>query len=327
MTTASAAADLHAALEGEREIAIVRDFDAPRELVWEAWTDPGHIGRWWGPKGFTTTTSSMDVRPGGAWRFVMHGPDGRDYQNSIVYVEVVRPQRLVYEQTGDEGAKPVRFQVTVTFEERGKGTRLSMRMTFPSPKTRDYVIATYGALEGLNETIGRLAQYVPGMAAAKEFAVAREFDAPRDLVWKAWTETDRLSRWWGPKGFTMLSCTIDLRPGGVFHYGMRAPDGGTMWGKWVFREIAAPERLVFLSSFSNEKGETTRAPFSADWPLEVHSTLTLAESAGRTVVTMRGRPHGATDAERRLFESFFGSMRQGWGGTLDQLEAYLSGAR
>ena len=122
----------------------------------------------------------------------------------------------------------------------------------------------------------------------------------------------------------MLSCTNDLRPGGVFHYGMKAPDGSTMWGRWVYREVAPPERLVFLSSFSNEKGEAARAPFSEDWPLEVLSTLTLAERGGRTMVTLRGVAHGATEAERRMFESFFGSMQQGWAGTLDQLGEFLA---
>ncbi|HKD17619.1 MAG TPA: SRPBCC domain-containing protein [Thermoanaerobaculia bacterium] len=164
------------------------------------------------------------------------------------------------------------------------------------------------------------------MSTGEEFVVTREFDAPRDLVWKAWTEVERLKQWWGPKGFTMLSCTNDLRPGGAFHYGMRAPDGGVMWGKWVYREVVSPERLVFLSSFSNEKGEVTRAPFSADWPLQVFSTLELAERRGRTTVTMRGVPHEATEAERKTFASFFGSMQQGWGGTLDQLGEFLARA-
>jgi uncharacterized protein YndB with AHSA1/START domain len=162
------------------------------------------------------------------------------------------------------------------------------------------------------------------VSVGEEFVLTRDFDAPRDLVWKAWTEAERLKHWWGPKGFTMLSCTNDLRPGGVFHYGMKTPDGGVMWGKWVYREIVPPERLVFLSSFSNEKGDVTRAPFSADWPLQVYSTLELSERGGRTTVTMRGVPHEATEAERKMFVSFFGSMQQGWAGTLDQLGEFLA---
>jgi uncharacterized protein YndB with AHSA1/START domain len=147
-------------LVGDREIAAVRLFDAPRELVWKVWTDPEHVGKWWGPDGFTTTTHSMEVKPGGVWRFVMHGPDGRDYQNKITYVEVVKPQRLVYKHGGDKEVEPVNFQVTVTFRDQGNKTRVDMRMVFPSANARDHVIKTYGAFEGLKQHLGRLEAYL-----------------------------------------------------------------------------------------------------------------------------------------------------------------------
>ena len=111
--------------------------------------------------------------------------------------------------------------------------------------------------------------------AEKAFVISRMFDAPRDLVWKAYTEADRLKKWWGPKGFTMLQCEIDLRPGGIFHYGMRAPDGSVMWGKWIFREIVVPKRLVVIVAFSDEAGGVTRHPFAPDWPLETLGTTTF----------------------------------------------------
>src|SRR5688572_11005598 len=95
----------------------------------------------------------------------------------------------------------------------------------------------------------------------EEFVISRLFDAPLDLVWKAHTEVERLQEWWGPKGFTMLSAKLDLRPGGMFHYGMRAPDGSEMWGKFVYREITAPKRIVFLESFSDAQGGATRHPW------------------------------------------------------------------
>ena len=101
----------------DREIVMTRAFDAPRELVWNAWTDAKHIKQWWGPRGFTTTTHEMDVRPGGVWRFIRHGPDGTDYPNRIVYTEIVKPERLVYTHCGDAGAEDVQFQVTVSFVE------------------------------------------------------------------------------------------------------------------------------------------------------------------------------------------------------------------
>jgi uncharacterized protein YndB with AHSA1/START domain len=148
-----------ATLAGDREIVGVRVFDAPRDLVWKVWTEPEHIAKWWGPRGFTTTTYSMDVRPGGVWRFVMHGPD-RDYQNKITYLEVVKPERLVYKHGGEKEVEPVNFQVTVAFTEQGGKTRVDMRMVFPSAKARGYVIETYGAVEGLNQTLARLEEYL-----------------------------------------------------------------------------------------------------------------------------------------------------------------------
>lgn len=152
-----------ATLTGDREITATRIFDAPRELVFQMWTDPQHIGQWWGPRGFTTTTYNMDVRPGGVWRFVMHGPDGTDYQNKITYVEIVKPERLVYEHGGDKECEPVNFKVTVTFEEQGGKTRLTMRMLFPSAAARDFTVEKYGAVEGLTQTLGRLEEYLAKM--------------------------------------------------------------------------------------------------------------------------------------------------------------------
>jgi len=163
-------------------------------------------------------------------------------------------------------------------------------------------------------------------AARREFVVTRVLDAPRELVFKAWTERERLMRWWGPKGAVIQIRDLDLRPGGAFHYGMRAPDGHDMWGKWVFREISAPERLVFIASFTDEAGNPIRNPFALDWPLEVLSTLTFAEQEGRTTLTMHGVPLNATEQERNAFEGGHASLRQGWTGTLDQLADYLKSA-
>jgi uncharacterized protein YndB with AHSA1/START domain len=190
-------------------------FDAPRELVFDAWIDPRHVGAWWGPRGFTTTTHEIDVKPGGVWRFIMHGPDGVDYPNKIVYLEIARPERLIYDH-GDEGG-PVYFHVTVTFEERGDKTSLTMRSLFRSAAERDEVVTKYRAIEGGNQTLDRFAEHLAKTAAeSARLVVTRVFDAPRDLVWKAVTEAGRLMHWWGPKGFTTLDCKVDLRPGGLF---------------------------------------------------------------------------------------------------------------
>ena len=162
--------------------------------------------------------------------------------------------------------------------------------------------------------------------AEPEFVITRDFHAPRELVWKAWTEPDRLMQWWGPKGFTMLACKLDLRPGGLFHYGMQAANGFEMWGKFVYREILAPERLVFVVSFSDKQGGTTRHFASATWPLEVLNTLTLTEHTGNTTVALKGGPINATEEERKTFAAGFESMQKGFTGTFDQLAAYLADA-
>lgn len=141
----------------EKDLMFTRTFDAPRELVFEVWTDPKHVGQWWGPMGFRTETFAMDVRPGGEWTLVMHGPDGKEYQNRIVYSEVVRPERLVYRH-GEL------FQTTVTFEDVGGKTKLTMRMVFESGAQRDEIISQYHADEGGAQTLGRLSEYLASLA-------------------------------------------------------------------------------------------------------------------------------------------------------------------
>jgi uncharacterized protein YndB with AHSA1/START domain len=145
-----------------------RVLDAPRALVFSVWTDPKHLAQWWGPNGFTTTTHSHDFRPGGVWRFVMHGPDGRDYQNRITYDEIVPPKRIVYRHDGGDDVEPVQFTQTVTFEDLGNGqTLLTWHGTFPSAEERARVIREYGADKGLVQTMARLAEYVVTMSSEK----------------------------------------------------------------------------------------------------------------------------------------------------------------
>lgn len=147
-----------------RELVITRVLSAPRELAFKAWTDPQHIVRWWGPDGFTITTHEIDVRPGGTWRYVMHGPDGVDYDNQIVYEEVVPPERLIYTH-GEHTDDPGQFHVTVTFDEHDGKTRLTMRMLFQSAAEREKVVREYGAIEGANQTLNHLEQHLARMTA------------------------------------------------------------------------------------------------------------------------------------------------------------------
>jgi uncharacterized protein YndB with AHSA1/START domain len=163
----------------------------------------------------------------------------------------------------------------------------------------------------------------------KEFVISRVFDAPRKLVWSAWTEAERLAQWWGPKGSKIRVIKLDVRPGGMFHYAMQSKPGQEMFGRFVYREIAAPERLVFVTSFSDANGGITRAPFpqlGQTWPLEVLNTLTLAEQGGKTTLSLRGGPINATQEELETFVGMFASMRQGFTGTFDKLADHLAKA-
>jgi uncharacterized protein YndB with AHSA1/START domain len=161
-------------------------------------------------------------------------------------------------------------------------------------------------------------------AQGKELVITRVFDAPRDLVFKAFTESDSMAQWWGPKGWTIQVSRFEFRPGGIFLYSLKEPSGQVMWARFVYREISPPERIVFVNSFSDEAGGVTRAPFSATWPLEMLTTMTFSEQGGKTTITLRVGAIPAADDERRTFEDGFDSMRQGFGGTFDQLAEYLA---
>ena len=142
----------------DREIVLSRVFDAPRELVFDAWTDPVHIAEWWGPNGFTTTLHEMDVRVGGRWRFVMHGPDGIDYPNEVIYTEVLRPERLVYDH-GSGTDDSDRFEATVTFVERAGKTEITLRMVLSTVAERERTVG-FGAVELGYQTLERFAKYL-----------------------------------------------------------------------------------------------------------------------------------------------------------------------
>jgi uncharacterized protein YndB with AHSA1/START domain len=291
----------------EREIVIARTFAAPRELVFRAWTDPELVRRWWGPRGFTTTTHEMDVRPGGIWRFVMHGPDGTDYDNRIVYREVVEPERLAYSHDSGEDDDPYRFQVTVTFVERAGKTELTMRSLFGSAAARDYVVKEFGAIEGGLQTLDRLAEHLA--SGAPELFITRIFNAPRRLVFKAWTDPDIVKQWLGPTGFTATEFEMDRTPGGAWHSRMRSPEGVQYANRGLVREAVEPERLVFTFAWDNEDGSPGR---------EMLITITLADHDDGTEMTFH-------QAELESAEDRDGH-RDGWSQSFDRLADYLAAA-
>lgn len=152
-------------LSNDREIVITRLLEAPRELAFSAWTDPEKVVKWWGPNGFSITIERMDVRPGGVWKYVMHGPDGVDYPNKTVYEEIVPPERLVYSHSGGDpvrGERAVQFRSSVTFVQEGGQTRITLRMAFKTPDDRNYVIEKFGAVEGGIQHVARLNEFLIG---------------------------------------------------------------------------------------------------------------------------------------------------------------------
>ena len=333
-----------AVISRAREFIISRAFEATPEQVFAAWTDPKLLAEWWGPHAFTNPVCDLDARPGGAYRVVMRSPEGVDYPLKGVFRQVVKPLRLVLTMDASEHpaewhdlVKPNRAKgetnpagemlTRVTFEPFEGKTRLTVRTRFESPEIRDAMVKL-GMNEGWSQSLeglGGLLKGAPATATAAErpFIIARLLDAPRDLVWKTWTDREHM-QWWGPKGVTIQHAKLELRPGGTFHYCMRTPDGHDLWGKWVLREIVPPQRLVFINSFSDEAGGITRHPLNPNWPREVLSTVTFDDCQGKTLLIVRWLPWNSTEPERKTFDENHDSMRGGWTGTLDRLVEYLA---
>jgi len=307
-------------IETAAQIVASRVVQGSRELVFSMFTDAEHISNWWGPRGFTTKTKQMDVRPGGLWIHTMISADGTAYPNEVRYVEVDAPNKLVYDHIND----PL-FRATILFSDAGEGrTEVNFELQFASEELRDGV-AKRGAVEGLHDTLARFEEVI-GTLGSEEFVFAREFNAPRELVYKAWTEPDRLLKWFGPVGSKLFIKKADMRSGGEMVYGMQAPDGSTMWARWTFRQLTPPERIVLVLSFVDEEENAIPHPFVPTLPVEMLSTTTFEEKGNQTLVTVRTHALHATEEGKITFHKLFAGMEKGWGGTLDQLETYLKEA-
>jgi uncharacterized protein YndB with AHSA1/START domain len=316
-------------LVSDREIAVTRIFDAPRGLVFEACHNCDHLSHWWGPRGFELTECQVDLRPGGSYRFVQRAPDGSMHAFHGTYREIERPERTVFTQVY-EPYPDVELIVSTTLTEVDGKTALSQHMLFPSREARDGMIAS-GMERGQRQSFDRLDEVLAEMhqteAAGPALEIRRDFDAPKDLVWKAWTDPTALASWWGPAGTEISIKTFELRPGGMFLYSQKTPSGPEIWGRFVYREVSPEDRLVFVSSFSDSAGGLTSNPWTAGWPLEIVSTLTLEDMGGRTRLTIHGAPMNASAEERKTFESGRSGMLDGFEGSFRKLDAYLAEQR
>ncbi|MDF3035991.1 MAG: hypothetical protein K0S28_1265 [Paucimonas sp.] len=312
------------AKNSSNEIRITRIYDAPVEAVWNAWTDSAQVAQWWGPRGFSLTTHSKDLRPGGHWSYTMHGPDGTDYENKTIYFEVEQCKKLVYDHGGNDDRPPL-FRVTVLFSATGGKTKMDMSMTLPTPEaaeqTRKFIKQAGG-----NGTWDRLAEYLEKEASGKErFVINRTFESPLDLVFDMWTKPEHVSSWLPPTGFSMKYIRADIRPGGDAFFIMTNGSGITMHGRMAYLDVCRPDRLVYTQQFCDEKENITRHPMAPVWPETLLMTVQFAEEEpGLTRVTLTCEPQGTVASEElQAFILEKGGMTQGWAGSFDKLEGLL----
>ena len=305
------------------EIRIIRIYDAPVETVWDAWTDPDQIAQWWGPRGFTTSTHSKDLRPGGSWVFNMLGPDGTDYPNRVNYLEVEKCAKLVYDHGANDDRPPL-FRVTVLFSDIKGKTKMEMSMILPTPEAAQETRAFIKKAGG-DSTWDRLSEYLEKESSGKEkFVITRSFDAPQDLMFEVWTNPKHLSQWLPPTGFEMQFLRVDIKPGGNAFYVMTGNDL-KMYGRTEYLKIEKPSQVVYTQQFCDENEKVARHPMAPTWPETMLTTVDFAaEGQKQTRVTVTWKPYGPTTPEElETFIKSKGGMTQGWTGSFDKLDSYL----
>ncbi len=307
------------------EIHITREYDAPLAQVWAAWTDPAQLAQWWGPRGFSITTSQRDLRPGGSWTYVMHGPDGTDWPNFTRYHAVEPGARLVYDHGASSADATPLFRVTVEFRALGARTELDMRMAFSSAQALAASRAVIKSANG-NSTWDRLAEHVEKQTTRKEiFVINRSVDAPIETVFDMWTTPEHVAVWLPPTGFTMEFRRVDIRTGGHGFHSMTS-EQFTMYGRFDYLEVRRPDLLRYTQSFADAEERVTRHPGAPVWPEQMLTTVTLAsEGTGQTRVTVRTESTAsATPEEMAAFVQERAGMTKGWTGSLDKLEQVLT---
>ena len=307
------------------EIAITRIYDAPVEAVWDAWTDPDQVALWWGPRGFTLTTHSKDLRPGGHWTYTMHGPDGTDYPNKTIYHEVEEHVKLVCDHGGNDDRPPL-FRVTVLFSEIEGRTKMDMTMALETQEaaeqTREFIKKANGY-----STWDRLAEYLAKESSGKEqFVINRSFDAPLELMFEMWTNPEHIAQWLAPTGFTMEFLQSKSPAEGSTFYFMTNGNGVDFYGKKRILEMRKPDRVVYTQQFCDKDENISRHPLAPTWPETMLTAVELsAEGQNRTRVTVTWEVYGAaTKEELETFILSRAGMNQGWTGSFNKLDDYLA---
>lgn len=305
------------------KIRITRLYDAPVKAVWDAWTDPEQVKQWWGPRGFTLTHHSKDLRVGGHWHYTMHGPDGTDYENTTKYLEVEPMSRLVYDHGGHKDRPPL-FRVTATFTAQGNQTLFDMRMTLPTPEAAEET-KKFIKKAGGNGTWDRLAEHLAKNVSNKDqFVIHRSFDAPIKTMFEMWTDPKHFSQWIAPTGFTTEFYKTDIRTGGSSFYKM-SNEMYSMYGRANYIEVS-PTQLVYTQEFCDKDGNISRHPMAPTWPQTMLTKITFTEEGpNQTRVRVQWEPTGSfTQEELETFLHARSGMSQGWTGSFDKLEEYLA---
>lgn len=306
--------------KNSNELHIKRIYDAPLTVVWDAWTDPEQVAQWWGPRGFSITTHSKDLKTGGHWHYTMHGPDGTDYPNKTTYLEVEKYKRLVYDH-GANDTQPALFRVQVIFTEQDNQTHMDMTMMVDSPEAMQQIKKIIKEANG-NSTWDRLGEYVEKETKGTEkFIINRSFDVDIHTMFEAWTDPVQIVAWSGPVGTQMEYIKVDIQSGGKAFY--RMPFGEiTIYGNVEYLEVTPPKRLVYVQQFADENGNPGRHPMAPTWPQSMLTTVSFhSEGPQQTRVTLEWEVSGDWSSEEMAtFLNGKSGMTQGWSGSFDKLE-------
>jgi uncharacterized protein YndB with AHSA1/START domain len=313
-----------AATSSSNEIRITRVYDAPVGAVWDAWIIPEQAARWWGPRGFTLTTHSKDLRAGGHWRYTMHGPDGVDHPNLATYHRVERHKTLIYDHGATDDSPPL-FRVTATFSEAQGQTTMELVFTLDSPQAAAQ-IATHIKQAGGNATWDRLAEHLAEASTGRRcFVIHRTLDAPVERVFAMWAEPDHLAKWLPPPGSKMRFLRPEIAVGKSTHF-VIAGDHGTVHVRAEYVAIDPLRRIVYRQQFVDEREQPAPAPGATTWPAVLLTTVQFTqETPDRTRVMLGCEPWGAaTSAEIEAFVAERPGMTLGWTHSFDVLETILA---